>query len=223
MTGWRIVRILAAAVVGTGPLVTAPIPSASAASCPVAQVVFARGTGESPGVGGVGAAFVDSLRSRLGERPVGVYAVSYPASGDWPTGIDGIRDATAHVVSMAADCPDTQMVLSGYSQGATLMGYITSGQVPDGVDPAAVPDPLPPEIADHVAAVVLFGTPNARAMDFLGQPPVVIGPLYAGKTLQLCAPEDPVCSEGMKLAAHSASAYASGPVDQGADFAASRL
>lgn len=214
---------MAAGVFTIGLPLAAPIPSATADSCPFAQVVFARGTGEAPGLGGVGAPFVDSLRSRLDEGSVGVYAVSYPASGDWPTGIDGIRDGATHLAAMAAECPDTRMVLSGYSQGATLMGYLTSGQIPDGVDPATVPDSLPPEIAAHVAAVVLFGTPNARIMNFLGQPPVVIGPPYAGKTLQLCAPVDPVCSEGAKIAAHSASAYADGLVDQGADFAASRL
>lgn len=60
-------------------------------------------------------------------------------------------------------------------------------------------------------------------MNFLGQPPVVIGPPYMGKTLQLCTPADPVCSEGARIAAHGASAYSDGLVDQGAGFAASRL
>ncbi|MBV8788913.1 MAG: cutinase family protein, partial [Mycobacterium sp.] len=36
------------------------IPSASA-QCPDVQVVFARGTGESPGVGPTGQAFADAL------------------------------------------------------------------------------------------------------------------------------------------------------------------
>lgn len=222
MSVGRIVGILTAAVVTTGPL-GAPIPVASAARCPSTQVVFARGTGEPAGLGTVGASFVDGLRSRVGGRSVGAYAVSYPAGGEWATGVDGVRDIGTHVVSMAADCPDTRMVLSGYSQGAALMGYVTSGQVPDGVDPANVPEPLQPAVADHVAAVVLFGTPNVRAMNFLGQSPVAIGPLYADKTIQLCIPDDPVCSEGMDFDAHSSSAYAKGPVDQGADFAARRL
>ncbi len=186
-------------------------------------MVFARGTGEPPGVGGIGQAFVDNLRSRVGSRSVGAYAVKYPASNDWPTGIDGIRDAGAHVVSMAANCPNTKMVLGGYSQGAAVMGFVTSATVPDGVDPATVLKPLQPQVADHVAAVVLFGEPNARAMNFLGQPPVVIGPLYADKTIQVCVPNDPVCSDGLEFAAHNAAVYEDGLVDQGADFAASHL
>ncbi len=218
-----IIRLLGAAVVATWALLNAPIPSASAASCPDTQVVFARGTGEPPGAGGIGQTFVDKLRSRVGGRSVGVYAVNYPASNDWPTGVDGIRDAGAHVVSMAASCPNTKMVLGGYSQGAAVMGFVTSAAVPDGVDPATVPKPLQPRVADHVAAVVLFGEPNVRAMNFLGQPPVVIGPLYAAKTIQLCAPNDPVCSDGLEFAAHRTSSYEAGLIDQGADFAAGHL
>lgn len=212
-----------AAVVATCALLTAPVAAASAAPCPSAQVVFARGTGEPPGLGGIGQAFVDKLRSRVGGRSVGAYAVDYPATRDWPTGIDGIRDAATHVISMAANCPNTRMVLGGYSQGAAVIGFVTSAEVPPGIDPATVPKPLDPGIADHVAAVVLFGEPNVRAMNFLGQPPVVIGPLYADKTIQLCVPNDPVCSDGLEFAAHRASAYEDGLVDQGADFAASHL
>jgi cutinase len=115
------------------------------------------------------------------------------------------------------------MVLSGYSQGAAVMGFVTSAAVPDGVDPATVPKPLAPDIANHVAAVVLFGTPNVRAMDFLGQPPVVIGPTYAAKTIKVCAPEDPVCSDGMNFSAHDTYADDGSIVDKGAEFAASRI
>ncbi|BBU23486.1 cutinase family protein [Mycobacterium xenopi] len=198
-------------------------PSASAQPCPDAQVVFARGTGEPPGLGPTGEAFVNALDSRVG-RPLDVYPVNYPANDDWATsGLDGIRDAGAHVVSMAANCPQTKMVLSGYSQGAAVMGFVTSPAVPDGVDPATVPKPLAPSVADHVAAVVLFGMPNVRAMNFLGQPPVVIGPAYQGKTMKVCAPEDPVCSDGMNFAAHDAYADDGSIIDKGADFAASRL
>ncbi len=79
-------------------------------------------------------------------------------------------------------------------------------------------------MADHVAAVVLFGEPNVRAMNFLGEPRVVIGPLYAGKTIQLCVPDDAVCSDGLDFAAHNPDLYAQdGMADQGAAFAASHL
>ena len=209
-------------------LPAAAAPSASGEPCPDTEVVFARGTGEDPGVGPTGQAFVDALRGRLGGKSMGVYPVNYPASDQWSTGLDGIRDAGAHVVSMAGSCPNTKMVLGGYSQGAAVMGFVTSPAVPDSipadVDPATIPKPLSPDVANHVAAVVLFGTPNVRAMNLLGQPQVVIGPLYQAKTIQVCATEDPVCSEGMNFAAHDTYAANDGDViNKGVDFAASHL
>jgi cutinase len=152
-----------------------------------------------------------------------VYPVNYPASDSWDTGLDGIRDAGAHVGSMAGNCPQTKMVLGGYSQGAAVMGFVTSAAVPDGVDPATVPKPLQPQVADHVAAVVLFGMPNSRAMNFIGEPPIVIGPAYQAKTIKVCVADDPVCSEGMNFVAHDAYADDGNMISQGADFAASRL
>ena len=78
-------RILAAVVATAGalPITLIDLPTATAEPCPDVEVVFARGTTEPPGVGGVGRAFVDSLRSQLGGRSVGVYAVNYPASNDF--------------------------------------------------------------------------------------------------------------------------------------------
>ncbi len=219
----RFLGSAAVAATGLSASVLAPaIPSASA-QCPDVQVVFARGTGEPPGVGPTGQAFVDDLRSRVGGKSLDVYPVNYPASNEWDTGLDGIRDAGAHVVSMAHDCPNTKMVLGGYSQGAAVMGFVTSAAVPDGVDPATVPKPMDPAVADHVSSVVLFGMPNVRAMNFLNEPPVAIGPLYQPKTMKVCAPEDPVCSDGMNFAAHDTYASDGQMIDQGAAFAAGRL
>ena len=198
------------------------IKSASADGCPDVEAVFARGTTEEPGVGGIGQAFVDSLQSKVGSKSFRVYAVDYPASTDFPTALDGIRDAGSHVESMVANCPKTKMVLGGYSQGAAVMGFVTSASIPDGVDAAGVPKPMPADVANHIAAVALFGTPSNRFMDTVGAPPVAIGPLYQPKTLQLCATDDPVCSDGGDWAAHAS--YADdGMVDQAANFAVSHL
>jgi cutinase len=217
-----VARVLAAIVL-TSAVVGANAASASAEGCPDVEAVFARGTTEAPGVGWIGQAFVDSLQSKVGPKSFGVYAVDYPASGpDIASALDGIRDAGHHVESMAANCPKTKMVLGGYSQGAAVMGFVTSAAIPDGVDAADVPKPMPPDVANHVAAVTLFGTPSHRFTDTLGAPPVVIGPLYQPKTLELCATDDPICSDGGDWAAHAA--YGDdGMVDQAANFAASHL
>jgi hypothetical protein len=115
------------------------------------------------------------------------------------------------------------MVLGGYSQGAAVMGFVTSAAVPNGIDPATVPKPMDPGVANHVSSVVLFALPSDKAMNFFGEPPVVIGPLYQAKTIQVCAPEDPICSDGMNFAAHDTYSTNGAVIDQGAAFAASRL
>ena len=199
----------------------APLPSASAQPCPNVEVVFARGTTEE-GVGPTGQAFVDSLRARGGTKSIGVYPVNYPATTDWPTAIDGVRDASAHVRSTVANCPKTEVVLGGFSQGAAVMGFVTANAVPDGVTVSDVPPPMPPEVANHVAAVALFGKPNDRFMRAINQPMIAVGPLYAPKTIELCVPDDPICSSGMDFNAHMQYAE-TGMVDQAATFTATHL
>jgi len=210
-------------------LLSAPAPAASADPCPDVEVVFARGSGEPPGLGSVGGPFVDSLRSQIGSRSLGVYPVNYPASTDFSntafamTVIDGIRDAGNHIESMASNCPKTREVLGGYSQGAALAGYVTSAAVPPGVPAGAVPPPMPPEVANHVAAVTLFGTPSAQFLQQYGAPPITIGPLYQPKTLQLCAQGDAICeSVGTPGIAHALYAV-NGMTGQAAGYAASHL
>jgi hypothetical protein len=228
MVARRIPRFFAPLVVAasgvSASVVASATPFASAEPCPDVQVVFARGTDDPPGLGPTGQAFVDSLRPRVGARSLDVYPVNYPATHDWTNAAeDGIRDAGAHVVSMAHDCPATKMVLGGYSQGAAVMGFVTSAAVPDGIDPATVPKPMDPEVANHVSSVVLFALPNDRAMSFFGGPPVVIGPLYQAKTIKVCAAEDPICADGMNFGVHMSYPSNVAVIDQGAAFAAARL
>ena len=206
-------RILAALVATAGalPISLIDLPTATAEPCPDVEVVFARGTTEQPGVGGVGRAFVDSLRSQLGGRSVGVYAVNYPASNDFDTSTPaGAGDASTHIQSMAANCPNTRMVLGGYSQGAAVIDLSTTT--------------MPPQVADHVAAAARFGGPSSTFADTLSPGPLpTIGPLYAAKTIDLCVPNDPICFErGWDMRAHGAYVE-SGMVNQAAAFAASRL
>jgi len=199
------------------------MPSAHAAACPDAELVFARGTTEPPGVGPTGEAFVDSLRSQVGAKSVGVYAVDYPATTDFPNAVDGITDARAHVLATAANCPHTKMVLGGFSQGAAVMGFVTANVVPDGVSALEVPAPMPPDVANHIAAVALFGKPSTRFMHAINEPPIAVGSQYVAKTIDLCVDNDLVCSsDGRSFSAHNQYVEA-GMVDQGAAFVASQL
>jgi cutinase len=232
----NIAHLFGAAVVTAGAvLLGAPIPSASAQPCPDVEIVFARGTGEPPGVGGVGQAFVDAVRSQAGNRSVGVYPVNYAASADFGdriafarTVVDGIRDAGLHVESTAANCPNTRIVLGGFSQGAVVAGYVTAASIPEEV-PAEyrvfIPNPMPDEVANHVAAVALFGKPSEQFMRDIGAPPIVIGPRYVDKTINLCAPDDTICNGapvGGPSIAHALYTV-NGMAGQAATFTAERL
>jgi cutinase len=150
------------------------------------------------------------LASFVGGRSVGVYAVDYPASRDFDTSTPaGANDASTHIQSMAANCPNTRMVLGGYSQGAGVIDLSTTA--------------MPPQVADHVAAAALFGAPKSAFADTLSPGPLpAIGPLYAIKTIDLCVPNDPICSDGWDMRAHVAYVE-TGMVNQAATFAANRV
>jgi cutinase len=181
-----------------------------AGPCPDVEVVFGRGTGEAPGPGGVGQAFIDALRQKVPGRSVEVYAVNYPASGDLDrSSSDGADDARELVQSTIANCPNTKIVLAGYSQGAAVADLTT--------------ERLPPEAANHVAAVALFGNPEStHASKLVGGPLPTLNPIYRPKTIDLCVPNDPICSEGNDWNAH-ASYIQSGMPTQAATFVAQRL
>ena len=221
-------RVLAAsaAVASTllSPVVITPV--ASAAPCPDVELVFARGTFEAPGVGGTGQAFVDSLQSKLGGKSLEVYPVNYPASLDFQTAADGVIDASNKVQATAAECPDTKIVLGGFSQGAAVAGYLTADSVPAGFQmPAGLTGPMPASVADHVAAVALFGKPSTGFLQMIANtaPPITVGHLYAAKTADMCIPEDPICSPaGGDSNAHNLYP-ANGLTDQAADFVVQKI
>jgi cutinase len=215
-------RLIGAAAVTTGMLLATPIPSVTAAPCPDVEVVFARGTFEPPGLGGIGQSFADAVRKQAAGKSVSAYPVNYPASTDFPTAVQGIRDAADHIEATVATCPETKIILGGFSQGAAVAGFATSGAVPSGVDPANVPKPMPPDVADHVAAVVLLGKPSPKFMEAIDSPPVQIGDLYQAKTIDLCIVDDPICSGSGDGGNHSLYNQ-NGMTDQAAAFAVGRL
>jgi cutinase len=191
------------------------VPAAKADACADVEVVFARGTGEPEGIGRVGDAFVNDLRSRVHGKSVDVYAVNYPATRDFLRAADGANDASLFVQNMANTCPDTKIVLGGYSQGAAVIDIITVAAAPT----LGFADPMPASVADHVAAVAVFGNPSIR---LLGGPLTGLSPLYGYKTIDLCNGADPVCSDGNDIPAHSQYVEA-GLATQAAQFVADRV
>jgi cutinase len=192
--------------------------SAAAANCPQVQVVFARGRLESPGPGVLGNAFVNALESKVGGKSVGTYAVKYPAD----TEVDvGANDMSQHIQNMVNSCPDTRLVLGGYSLGAAVTDVVLA--VP--FSAFGFDNPLPGGTDQHIAAVALFG----NGSQWVG-PITNFNPIYNDRTIELCHGADPVCNPAdpntwkENWPQHLANAYIdSGMANQAADFAASKL
>ncbi len=212
MSARRILPVLLSAVATSSAVLIGPanIGSAHADPCPGVEVTFARGTGQASGVGQVGQAFVDSLGSQIGGRSLGVYPVNYPATTAFASSARaGADDTVAHVRDMMGRCPNTRLVLGGFSQGAGVIDLAT---------PA-----LPPQANDHVAAIAVFGNPTSPlAANLSGAVFPPIGPPYAAKTIDMCADGDPACSGGGNFMAHG-SYVQSGMTAQAATFVAGRL
>lgn len=213
MTVRILARIVGVSAATSWALLAPPLsaPAASADPCSDVAVVFARGTHQDPGLGNVGQAFVDSLSSQVTGRSVDVYAVNYPANDDYHgSSSAGANDASAHIQDVVAACPNSKIVLGGYSQGSTVIDLATTQ--------------MPAPVADHVAAVALFGEPSSgfSSMLYGGQHLPTINPIYAAKTISLCAPDDPICSAGGNIMAH-VSYIQSGMTSQAATFAANKL
>lgn len=205
------IGVLGAAVL-IGGLLGAPtgLPRAAAEPCPQTEVVFARGSGEPVGAGGVGQALIDALRTQVPDQSIELYPVNYPATHDYRTSAEaGAGDATAHVQSTIAACPQTKIVLGGYSQGA-MVTELTSER-------------LPADAAAHIAAVTLFGTPTSSyAVDNWGGPVPVLAEAYRADSIDFCLPDDIVCAEGGNMLAHLG--YANAPIpQQAAEFVADRI
>lgn len=188
--GGRVVGSGAAALIGAAGLLAAPgaVPVASAANCPDAQVIFARGTNEPAGIGRVGEAFVDSLRQQAGGLNIDTYAVNYNASKLQIHTGDGANDVISHVKSIVSSCPNTKLVLGGYSQGADVID-IVSGVPIGGINWGSS---LPPQYAGNVAAVAVFGDVADRS----GRSLTAQSSLFSSKVIDLCNPTDPICHAG---------------------------
>jgi cutinase len=206
----------AAALVVTPAVTAVGIPTASAA-CPAVEVIFARGRLEPAGPGQIGNTFVSALRKKSGKN-VNMYAVRYPADNQ----IDvGANDMSARVESTMASCPDTRIVLGGYSLGAAVTDVALA--VPFaffGFD-----NPLPPDAEQHIAAVALFGNGSAWA-----GPIGAFSPVYRERTIEMCHGADPICNPAdpntweKNWTDHAAKAYIdAGMVNEAADFAAARV
>jgi cutinase len=182
--------------------------------CPDIEVIFARGTDDTPGLGTPGQAFVDALRPLVGGRTVTSYAVNYPASYDFLAAADGAVDAENRIQLMSDQCPETKLVLGGYSQGAAVVDML-AGVPPLGNKIGSIGSgpPLAGDLVPKVDAVVAFGNPATKFSNPL------TSSVWGGKAIDLCKAGDPICSRGRNPFAHNDYVNA-GLVQQAASFVA---
>ncbi|WP_442791790.1 cutinase family protein [Mycolicibacterium sp. ND9-15] len=227
MTLLRETARLAAAVGAVAALVGVAAPTAAAQPGPVSpgygssgsacsdiEVIFARGTDDTPGLGTPGTAFVNALRSLTNGRSISTYAVNYPASYDFLAAADGATDATNRVAMMSQQCPSTRLVLGGYSQGAAVIDML-AGVPPLGnkIGSIGSAPPLPASLHPNIAAVAVFGNPAAK----FNNP--ITSSVFAGRAIDLCKDGDPICSGGRNPFAHN-DYVSAGMVQEAASFVA---
>ncbi|KAJ0164870.1 Cutinase [Colletotrichum tanaceti] len=154
-----------------------PIEVRQTSGCKAFTVLFARGTTEFGALGSVvGPGLQKAVQSALGANAVTVEGVTYPAdivgimaetTGTGP----GSTAMTNQAKQWLSKCPQTKLVLTGYSQGGMVV-HNAAKKIGAG---------------KGVVAAVTFGDP------FKGQG---VAGVPAGKFKSFCAAGDTVCAAG---------------------------
>lgn len=181
-------------------------------ACPDVEVLFARGSGELPGLGIVGEPLVDAITNGLSELQVSAYAVEYLADLAQTSAGSGADDMTSHLVATAERCPDTLFVVGGYSQGGSVTDIAIDIPTVLGIG-----DSIPAQFQDRIRAVVVFGNPLALFGDA-----IMDDAKWGSRAREFCNFGDPVCGAGVNVLAHLTYGF-DGSADEGAAFAVEQV
>ncbi|KAI1766361.1 carbohydrate esterase family 5 protein [Hypoxylon sp. FL1150] len=143
-------------------------------------------------------------------------AIIYPASprgDDYPSSVTaGIQAVVDQVSAYAKACPDTAIVMVGYSEGSQIIDDAFCGG-PDGNSMAETTALIPAEIGEHVKALIFMGDPrnipgapynigSSTGGGFAQRPVGYVCPVYADRIRSYCDAEDPYCSNGNNVRHH---------------------
>ncbi|MEJ2886550.1 cutinase family protein [Actinomycetospora aeridis] len=204
MTVRAVRRALLAVVLllGAG-LAVAPGAVASTRACPQASLFAVPGTGETSEAAdparsiGLLAGLTDPLARRWGDA-LEVRYVPYPATVDRPFYFTSERRGAERLArdagEVAARCPDTSILLVGFSQGGDVVSDVVHRAANGTV---ALP-------AGRIAGAIMLGSPrrDPQAPNLVATPGRgVLGPrptrelaVYDGRVYEVCAPGDPICA-----------------------------
>lgn len=171
--------------------------------CKDVVMVYARGSTQDGNLGDQpGPQLASSLQTSLGADRIAVQGVEYPAGlaqNLIPGGTDprDAADMADLIANVSSTCPDSKIVVSGYSQGAAMVHRAVE-QIDD------------PAVLNQIAAAVTFGDTQKKQDD--EQVPNV----DPAKTLILCNDGDLVC-DGTLIVTKNHLDY-TGKVQQASDF-----
>ncbi|KAF4436082.1 hypothetical protein F53441_13330 [Fusarium austroafricanum] len=168
-----------------------------------AHILVVRGSLEPQGPGMIGAV-AQQIRHKIPNSDA--LSLIYPAIYNpyAPSQIEGVERLSWGLARYVEDCPETKIILLGFSQGAHVIVDVLCGASSAGFPPT---EPQSPAITNNIAAVVLMGDPSTTK----GQPFHVGNSAGNGifprlkpegcncvsdKTISFCDAGDPFCEAG---------------------------
>ncbi|OJD21911.1 hypothetical protein ACJ73_06748 [Blastomyces percursus] len=188
-----------------------PIPSPqeqpTGTSCAAVTIITARGTSEDPGEGRLTTVASDIANGHENSERI---ALDYPAEL-FPYSVSlyrGIQALTGLLNTSASSCPETKIVLLGYSQGAHVIGNTLCGG-------AFAQRGIDQRIAKKVSAIIFMADPRhvpGKSFDvgtstrngLLPRPDSESCDEFASRMRSYCDRGDPVCDSGFKREVHRA-------------------
>jgi len=188
--------------------------SAQVTGCPDVQIVGVRGSGQA-GFGEQVGDVISPLQAniRAAGRSVSSYALEYPAisisdslglvllNGAYDNSVQrGAQSLRVAVDEISIECPETQMVLIGYSQGAQVIKVAMENTVPYARVAAVVLLADPTRDPEQPGIRRLGGRVGLRGGSF---GPISLPEYLRPVAVDVCASDDGICERGrFDLVAH---------------------
>ncbi|EXF75131.1 hypothetical protein COL5a_007336 [Colletotrichum fioriniae] len=173
------------------------------------HMIVARASTEQPGTGVIGA-IANNIQSQVPGSDI--VPVDYPAllNPYQPSQKAGVTAMTKLVQDYAKACPQTKMVLMGYSQGAHVTADVLCGTSETGFEAT---EPQATDVTDKIAAVVLMGDPSHVTGQPFDQGTSQKNGIFprtktagcdavSSKMASFCNSGDPFCDSGANIQVH---------------------
>ena len=213
----RLAVLATATAAGALALTAVATPAAAVPSnggCAQVSIITARASTEAAGEGITGALVTQVVNAST--QTVSRASVSYPATLNNynNSSLQGINALKTQLTNLVNSCPNTKVVLMGYSQGAHVSTDVLGGGQGGSLGTATAP--ISASIGSHVVALVTFGNPrhvanapfNLGTATRAGRFPQtaaqlqVLNSTYAGKIAAWCDRNDTFCDSGTSTNVH---------------------